>query len=119
MPVLLSKCEILSDVHAANLVVRMGVVGAGRSNEPSGSNNGCSLPHLPGSESSEIVCELARCIQIRLLCVQDAPDDKPAMSAVVPTDLTRKLRSGSQVCGRHTETHHNHNRSHMKIEKWL
>ena len=31
----------------------------------------------------ELLFELERCVQIGLLCVQQSPDDRPAMSAVV------------------------------------
>lgn len=41
-----------------------------------------NLPPLSRPDS-EIVSELERCIQIGLLCVQESPDDRPAMSAVV------------------------------------
>lgn len=42
----------------------------------------CRRPR--GSGSSEIwSSELRRCIQVGLLCVQEAPGDRPAMSAVV------------------------------------
>lgn len=41
-----------------------------------------NLPPLSGPDS-EIGSELERCVQIGLLCVQESPDDRPAMSAVV------------------------------------
>ena len=53
---------------------------------------------LPESET-ELLSELKRCIQIGLLCVQETPGDRPAMSAVVvmltstesKIDLPRRL----------------------------
>lgn len=39
---------------------------------------------VPVSESEpELLSELERCIQIGLLCVQETPDDRPTMSAIV------------------------------------
>jgi hypothetical protein len=35
------------------------------------------------SVEPELLIELERCVQIGLLCVQQLPDDRPAMSAVV------------------------------------
>jgi hypothetical protein len=46
-----------------------------------------ALPH-PDSEH-EILSELKRCIDVGLLCVQQTPGDRPAMSAIVAM-LTNK-----------------------------
>jgi len=41
----------------------------------------------------ELLCELKRCIQIGLLCVQETPSDRPTMSAIVAmlTSTTSKI----------------------------
>lgn len=46
-----------------------------------------TLPITP--PDSEISSELERCIKIGLLCVQEAPDDRPNMSAIVAMLATR------------------------------
>jgi len=49
---------------------------------------------VPLAESEqELLCELKRCIQIGLLCVQETPGDRPAISAVVAmlTSTTSKI----------------------------
>jgi len=43
-----------------------------------------------GSDGMIIISELERCVKIGLLCVQDAPGDRPDMSAVVAM-LTSKI----------------------------
>lgn len=43
---------------------------------------------LPETES-EIASVLRRCIHIGLLCVQESPDDRPAMSTVVAMLTTK------------------------------
>lgn len=46
-----------------------------------------TLPISP--PDSEISSELERCISIGLLCVQEAPDDRPDMTTVVAMLTTR------------------------------
>lgn len=47
---------------------------------------------VSGPDHTEMEDELARCVQIGLLCVQDAPEERPAMSAVVAMLTSKSSR---------------------------
>uniref|UniRef100_A0A0D9ZRA4 non-specific serine/threonine protein kinase n=1 Tax=Oryza glumipatula TaxID=40148 RepID=A0A0D9ZRA4_9ORYZ len=47
---------------------------------------------VSGPDHTKMEDELARCVQIGLLCVQDAPEERPAMSAVVAMLTSKSSR---------------------------
>ena len=51
-----------------------------------------------GSDGMIIISELERCVKIGLLCVQDAPGDRPDMSAVVAMLTSKTYHSYIETC---------------------
>jgi hypothetical protein len=59
-----------------------------------------TLPISP--PDSEISSELERCVSIGLLCVQEAPDDRPDMSTVVAMLNTRNGNANLPRAAQHS-----------------